>query len=102
MESYNGQEEKTWFRNAEDIEEPQHHEMERNFHDILHRCIGVHNAPIVYVIREYVAVTATVPVIMASQHHYIYTGSVEMELKNRASHIQPIFREDKKAIYHRL
>ncbi len=50
------------------------------FRDILHRCIGVRNVPIVYVIREDAAVPAAVPTLMAGQSHSTEAGSVEMEL----------------------
>jgi hypothetical protein len=72
------------------------------FRDILHRCIGVRNVPIVYVIREEAAVPAVVPALMAGQPHSTEAGSVEMELTLRASHIHPLFREDNEAVYHRL
>ena len=48
--------------------------------DILHRCIGICNVPIVYVIRKEAAVPAAVPVLMAGQPHSTKAGSVEMEL----------------------
>jgi hypothetical protein len=72
------------------------------FHNILHRCIGVHNIPIIYVIREEVAVPAAVPALMAGQPHSTEAGSVEMELTLRASHIHPLFRGDNESVYHRL
>jgi hypothetical protein len=72
------------------------------FRDILHRCIGVRNVPIVYVIREDAAVPAAVPTLMAGQPHSTEAGSVEMELTLRASHVHPLFREDNEAVYHRL
>jgi hypothetical protein len=72
------------------------------FRDILHRCIGVRNVPIVYVIREDAAVPAVVPALMAGQPHSTDAGSVEMELTLRASHIHPLFREDNETVYHRL
>jgi hypothetical protein len=72
------------------------------FCDILHRCIGVRNVPIVYVIRESAAMPAAVPPLMAGQPHSTEAGSVEMELTNRSSHNHPLFREDNKAVYLRL
>jgi hypothetical protein len=72
------------------------------FRDILHRCIGVRNVPIVYVIREDADVPADAPALMAGQPHSTEAGSVEMELTNRASHIHPLYREDNEAVYHRL
>jgi hypothetical protein len=72
------------------------------FRDILHRCIGVRNVPIVYVIRENAAVPAVEPPLMAGQPHSTEAGSVEMELTNRASHVHPLFREDNESVYHRL
>jgi hypothetical protein len=50
------------------------------FCNILHRCIGVRNVPIIYVIREDAAVPAAAPALMAGQPHSIEAGSVEMEL----------------------
>jgi hypothetical protein len=47
------------------------------FREILHRCIGVHNIPIVYVIREEAPVPAAVPALMAGQPHSTEAGSVE-------------------------
>jgi hypothetical protein len=72
------------------------------FCNILHRCFGVCNVPIVYVIQEDAAVHALIPALMAGQPHSTEAGSVEMELTLRASHIHPIFREDNEAVYHRL
>ena len=72
------------------------------FQDILHRCIGTHDVPIVYVIRLDAAMTATIPSLMSVKPHYIEAGSVEMELTNWASHIHQIFREDNEAVYHSL
>jgi hypothetical protein len=72
------------------------------FRNILHRCIGVCNVPIVYVIREAAAVPAAVPPLMAGQPHSTEAGSVEMELTSRASHNHPLFQEDNEAVYHRL
>jgi hypothetical protein len=62
-----------------------------SFRDILHRCIGVRNVPIVYVIRDEAAVPAAVPALMAGQPHYTEAGSVEMELTLRSSHVHPLF-----------
>ena len=73
-----------------------------DFRDILHRCIGVRDVPIVYVIREEAEVPAAAPALMAGQPHSTEAGSVEMELTNRASHIHALFREDNSAVYHRL
>ncbi len=63
------------------------------FRDILHRCIGVCNVPIIYVIKEDTAVPAAFPVLMAGQPHSTKAGSVEMELTLRASHVHPLFCE---------
>jgi hypothetical protein len=72
------------------------------FRDILHRCIGVRNVPIVYVIREIAVVPVAIPALMAGQPHSTENGSVEMELTSRASHNHPLFREDNESVYHRL
>ena len=72
------------------------------FWDILHRCIGVPNVPIVYLIREYVVVPDATPDLMAGKPQSIEAGSVEMELTNIESLIQPIFYEDNKRVYHHL
>jgi hypothetical protein len=72
------------------------------FRDILHRCIGVRNVPIIYVIREEAAVPAAVPALMAGQPHSTEAGSMEMELTLRASHVRPLYREDNESVYHRL
>jgi hypothetical protein len=45
------------------------------FRDTLHRCIGVRNVPIVYVVREEAAVPAAVPALMAGQPHSTEAGS---------------------------
>jgi hypothetical protein len=72
------------------------------FRNILHKCIGVRNLPIVYVIREEATVPADVPALMAGRPHSTETGSIEMELTLRASHIHPLFREDNESVYRRL
>ena len=42
---------------------------------------------------------ATLPSLVAGQLHSIEVGSFEMELTNRLSHINPIFREDNEVVY---
>jgi hypothetical protein len=73
-----------------------------SFRDILHRCIGLWNVPIVYVIRDEAAVPAAVPALMAGQPHSTEAGSVKMELTLWSSHVHPLFREDNETVYHRL
>jgi hypothetical protein len=73
-----------------------------SFRDILHRCIGVRNVPIVYVIRDEAAMPAAVPALMAGQPHSTEAGSVEMELTLRSSHVHPLFQEDNETVCHRL
>ena len=40
--------------------------------------------------------------MMSGKPHFIEASSVEMELTNIASLIQPIFYEDNKRVYHHL
>ena len=43
----------------------------KDFYEILHRCIGVHNVPIAYVIREDAAVPTIAPALMSGYPHTI-------------------------------
>ena len=68
------------------------------FEDQLRQLIGVRMVPLYYVVCPDVPVRAAPP-LAADQPHSTEYGSVEIELTNRASHADPLFREDNQKVY---
>jgi len=71
------------------------------FRDYLHHTIGVRTIPLAYVIRPDEDVPA-IGTIAAATPHSTEHGSIEDELIARASHANPLYREDNSAVYHKL
>ena len=61
---------------------------------VLTRITGVRNIPLIYVLRDTVAVPAAAPPLLANQPYSDDTKSVANELIARASHTHPQFDED--------
>ena len=68
------------------------------FEDHLRQLIGVCMVPLYYVVCPDVPVGAAPPLAVDQAHSTEY-GSVEIELTNRASHADPLFREDNQKVY---
>jgi hypothetical protein len=72
-----------------------------SFRDYLHRMIGVRTIPLAYVIWP----DGNVPVIgniSAGTPHSTEHGSIEDKLIARASHTNPLYREDNSVVYYKL
>jgi hypothetical protein len=71
------------------------------FRDYLHRMIGVRTIPLAYVIRPD-DVVPPIGIIAGGTPHSQEHGSIEDELIARASHTNPLYREDNSAVYYKL
>ena len=69
------------------------------FPDFLRQIIGVRMIPLIYVIRTEVVVPAAAPALENNQPHSTEHGSVESELIARASHTNPLYRDDNGKVY---
>ena len=71
------------------------------FRDVLHRCLGVRNIPLSYVIRE----TETPPPIGPTAQNMPHSeegGSIEQDLITYASHNHPNFTRDNSLVYGKI
>jgi len=72
------------------------------FRDVLHRCVGVRNIPLAYVIRAEDVVPVAPPALANGFPHSEDAGSVERELIMRASHLHPNYRVDNDKVYGKM
>ena len=70
------------------------------FTDFLHQKIGVRMVPLAYVVREVTVPIAPPPPLATNLPYSDQHGSVEGELTARASHVQPLYRDDNSAVYY--
>lgn len=69
------------------------------FNDFCWKVIGARNIPLAYVIRDRVEVEPNPPPLAAGKSYSASSGSVEVELVERASHDHALFRSDNAKIY---
>ena len=72
------------------------------FCDHLHRCIGVRNIPLAYVIRDDPEVPPICPPLAPDQPYSEEHGSIEADLVARGSHTHGLFRDDNASVYYKL
>ena len=73
-----------------------------SFPEFLGQVVGARMIPLSYVIREVVVPPANAPDLAPNQPHSEEHGSVEEELKARASHTHTLYREDNAKVFHYL
>ena len=67
----------------------------------LMRVVGLRKIPLLYVIRENVALMpVAIPDLAANKPYSSMYGSVEGELIARASHTHPLYKEDNAKVYY--
>jgi len=72
------------------------------FRDVLHRCVGVRDIPLAYVIRELEVPPVALPPLATGMPHSTEAGSVQYELISRASHAHPNYRSDNDKVYGKM
>jgi hypothetical protein len=64
--------------------------------------IGVHNAPVGYVVWVVAAVDATPPASQAGDPHSVETGSIEGDLTVRMTHNHPLYKVDNGSVFNMI
>ena len=72
------------------------------FRDHLHRCIGVQNIPLVYVVREDIGVLAVCPPQATDQSYSEEHGSIEEDPIQQSSHTRGLDSDDSALVYYKL
>ena len=73
-----------------------------SFVDFLSRTIGTRTIPLVYVVRQDVAVPAGAPALALDQPYSEEHGSVEADMVARGSHTHALYRDDNVKLYYYL
>ncbi len=65
----------------------------------LSQTVGVHNAPLDYIVRAIAAVNATPPTCQLGEPHSVKTGSIDGNLTVRMPHNHPLYKVDNGAVF---
>ena len=74
----------------------------KSFCDHLHRCIGVRNVPLAYVIRKTVTVDPVCPPLKGNQPYSDLHSSVEGDMIARSSHLHGLYKDNNATVYYKL